>query len=202
MKGIYILTNTVNGKQYVGMDSNLPSRARDHFNGHSKCAAITAAIKKHGKDNFTVEIIPYPHISSDALREVERWHIAKRCTLYPHGYNLTPGGDFNPMNIPEVRKRHIEAVNTPEHRQKIREINQRNGHFTSERNRNNWQCPEYREKMSKVASKRNKSQWEKKEYREKMQAIANDPATHKKSRETRARNKSKKAKANGQLTLF
>ena len=92
--GLYILTNTVNGMQYVGKDSNLPRRPKVHFSGNApQCRHIHRAIKKYGADAFSVEIIQYPGISQEALNAVERWWIRRLQTLPPSGYNLTEGGE-------------------------------------------------------------------------------------------------------------
>ena len=91
--GLYILTSP-SGKQYVGKDSNLPKRVKDHLSGTcSRCRCIHRAIKKYGADVFDVEIIQYPGISDEALNAVERWWIRRLQTLSPSGYNLTDGGD-------------------------------------------------------------------------------------------------------------
>ena len=91
--GIYILTSP-SGKQYVGRDSNLPRRVRDHLSGNApECRAIHNAIQKYGRDAFSVEIIRYPRISEDALNAVERWWIRRLQTLAPGGYNLNEGGE-------------------------------------------------------------------------------------------------------------
>ena len=92
--GIYILTNNVNGKQYVGMDSEMPNRANQHLRGDTKkCRVIHAAIKKYGCENFDVEFIRYPGISRKALYAVEQWKISQLNTKSPNGYNLTDGGE-------------------------------------------------------------------------------------------------------------
>ena len=53
--GIYILTNKVNGKQYVGKDSNLPNRVNQHLSGYeNNCPLIYRAIKKYGRENFDI----------------------------------------------------------------------------------------------------------------------------------------------------
>lgn len=108
--GIYILTNTVNGKQYVGKDSCLPSRINQHLRGQTpNCPAIHNAIKKYGNETFSVEIIQYPDISEEALNAVEHWKIRQFHTLSPNGYNLTEGGEgvFNPSL--EIRQKISEA---------------------------------------------------------------------------------------------
>ena len=91
--GIYILTSP-NRKQYVGRDSNLPTRAKQHLRGNSpRCRLIHRAIQKYGRNAFSLEIIQYPGISDEALDAVERWWIRRLQTLVPSGYNLTKGGE-------------------------------------------------------------------------------------------------------------
>ena len=128
--GIYIITNTVNNKQYVGLDSNLPHRAYCHLNQHSKdCRLIHRAIKKHGRDNFTVEIIRYPNVPHQILCWFERSHIAERYTKAPNGYNLTDGGDgtFGMQHSAETRAKLSQArrgkKHTTETRAKISKAN-------------------------------------------------------------------------------
>ena len=90
--GIYILTSP-SGKQYIGKDSNLPSRVNRHLNGHEKgCKGIHNAVKKYGKDAFDVQIIRYPYISEQLLNIFERSHIAELGS-FENGYNGTRGGE-------------------------------------------------------------------------------------------------------------
>ena len=92
-QGIYILTNSVNGKQYVGKDTNLPRRINEHLSGKCpRCPHIHRAINKHGREAFDVEIIEYPGASHEALNAIEKWHIA-RLDTYKNGYNCTKGGE-------------------------------------------------------------------------------------------------------------
>ena len=107
--GIYILTNKVNGKQYVGMDSNLPRRSRTHLKGKEKgCKAIYNAIQKYGPAKFDVEIICYPGISWAALCEVEKWKIRQLGT-FEDGYNQTRGGDGFTGEFTEEHRSKIKA---------------------------------------------------------------------------------------------
>ena len=139
--GIYILTNQVNGIQYVGKDSRLPSRANQHLRGQNPdCPAIHEAMKKYGNENFSVEIIQYPGISDEALNAVERWKIRQLHTRDPKGYNLTDGGDGGSLcektrqKISEAQKERIangthnllgdnNPMKRPEVRQKMSENN-------------------------------------------------------------------------------
>ena len=91
--GIYILTSP-SGKQYVGRDSNLPSRVKIHFSGNApQCRHIHNAIRKYGAAAFDVEFIRYPGISDETLNAIEKWKIKQLQTIAPKGYNLTDGGE-------------------------------------------------------------------------------------------------------------
>lgn len=108
--GLYILTNTVNSKQYVGRDRYLPKRTKEHLMGKCpNCDGIHNAIKKYSADAFDVEIIQYPGISDEALNAVERWKIRQLHTLSPGGYNLTDGGEGNSNPSDETRQKLSEA---------------------------------------------------------------------------------------------
>ncbi len=108
--GLYILTNTVNGMQYVGKDSNLPSRSKEHLSGKTpQCRHVHRAIQKYGRDAFSVKIIQYPGISQEALNAVERWKIRHLQTLASGGYNLKEGGEGgNPSE--ETRQKMSEST--------------------------------------------------------------------------------------------
>lgn len=92
---IYVATNNVNGKRYVGMTSMaLRRRVQSHLQVAAKGSQtiLHNAIRKHGADAFTFE-----HVASAQCREdmqaVERAMIEQEGTMYPAGYNMTPGGD-------------------------------------------------------------------------------------------------------------
>lgn len=108
-KGIYILTNTVNNKKYVGMDSNIPCRFNQHIKGIAKCPLLYEALSAFGLDKWMVQFIPYPLISNTALRSVEQWYICKLKTKHPDGYNMRDGS--NP-SLKQKRKRlnHLTPV--------------------------------------------------------------------------------------------
>ena len=88
MKGIYILTNRINGKCYVGKSADMPKRIHNHFLGRSRCRAMQSAIAKYGRDAFDVKMIAYPKASELALESIEKWHIAQHAA-FENGYNLT-----------------------------------------------------------------------------------------------------------------
>ncbi len=71
--GIYLFTNLINGKQYVGSSYNLNRRFSEYFNGNyllrNKCMAICRALLKHGYSNFSLTIIEYCEASKCLERE-------------------------------------------------------------------------------------------------------------------------------------
>ena len=95
MRGfIYKITNTINGKFYIGQTiQNVKERFYQHC--ATKCSkavsnmAIHRAIKKYGKSNFTVEVIE--EIDSANLNDRERYWI-RYYDSYNNGYNSTEGG--------------------------------------------------------------------------------------------------------------
>ena len=101
---IYIVTNTVNGKQYVGITNSLAKRWNKHKNAKGSAPALHAAIKKYGLDAFI-----FSHIAdafdSEAAKKIEIMLIAEHNTIAPHGYNLTSGGDGTLNPSEEVRQK-------------------------------------------------------------------------------------------------
>lgn len=88
---IYKITNKVNQKIYIGL-TRQPLKLRFRAHCFRKKTAISLAIHKYGKENFTVEVIDTAsHI--EELQIKERYHIAQCNSFYPNGYNLTIGGE-------------------------------------------------------------------------------------------------------------
>jgi group I intron endonuclease len=90
---IYLYTNKINKKQYVGQAQDLHLRHLGHLSNakHSYSAScIDLAINKYGIENFTLEIIEY--VNEEFSNEAEKFWIADLNTLVPNGYNIRPGG--------------------------------------------------------------------------------------------------------------
>ena len=87
---IYLITNKVNGKQYVGQTSrDVDTRFQEHCfdtRGHSK---LHNAIQKYGWQNFKVETIE--EVPLDDLDEREKYWISELDTR-DKGYNISFGG--------------------------------------------------------------------------------------------------------------
>jgi hypothetical protein len=129
---IYIITNTLNQKKYVGQTVShrknhhryrpfgYMGRFRDHVSEalcntkKKQCRYLNNAIRKHGTDAFTVELITTCTLAE--LDTMETWHISDSGTLFPQGYNLTKGGKtgscLSSPKILEVASTHVKLPRT------------------------------------------------------------------------------------------
>jgi len=131
---IYVVTNTANGKQYVGQTRmTIQDRWRAHRSQGLKwsgrpgtCRLFHSAIHECGPDVFTIkQLRSLP--TNTPQREVdlaETRAITSAGTLAPAGYNLTIKARGPGPHTPEARAK-ISAANkgkrlSPEHCQKIR----------------------------------------------------------------------------------
>jgi group I intron endonuclease len=94
--GIYLITNTITGKQYVGQSNGIKKR----FARHKRAARIQTkeesfylhkSIAAHGVENFKFEVLLYAK-DRDYLNLMEQRCIKAYGTLSPAGYNLDSGG--------------------------------------------------------------------------------------------------------------
>lgn len=93
MKYIYIRTNLVNGKQYVGQTQNLIEREKAWRKINSNIYGnkyFSNDRKKYGLDNFSFEILET--CDDEKSDELEQYYIKKYNTIYPNGYNIQSGG--------------------------------------------------------------------------------------------------------------
>lgn len=91
---IYVVTNKINGKQYVGQTvRDLGDRLKRHFNDAEKGDDLYfhRAILKYGKENFLIEEIDTAE-TREELNKKEIYWIGKLDT-YKNGYNSTLGGE-------------------------------------------------------------------------------------------------------------
>jgi len=99
---VYVATNTVNGKQYVGCSSRryIWHRKDAHFKaaslGRGGPTTFSAAIREFGRDAFSFEVIERC-ATMDKLRQREIYWIEKLNTLKPDGYNQNRGGSITPF---------------------------------------------------------------------------------------------------------
>lgn len=88
---VYVITNKLNGKKYVGFTKSPRKRFSEHAKP-SNDTAIGRAIRKYGKNNFTFRIVEsYETVQEASNREIEL--IAELGTFGSSGYNMTEGGE-------------------------------------------------------------------------------------------------------------
>ena len=100
---IYLVSNKLNGKQYVGQTIN-----PDRQIGHGRI--LRKAYKLHGRDNFSYEPICTGITSRTTLNAVERFWIAVADTVVPKGYNIELGGSEGSTWTEERRRKHSLAL--------------------------------------------------------------------------------------------
>lgn len=113
---IYRSTNVVNGKVYVGFDSNWPTRKYAHrcnaFNPNTTdySCAFHSAIRKYGKDNFIWDLLYQSMDFEHAFHEMESYFIAEyRSNEKPHGYNMTGGGGVGCLGFKHTEE-HLTSI--------------------------------------------------------------------------------------------
>jgi|AntAceMinimDraft_18_1070375.scaffolds.fasta_scaffold18736_2 group I intron endonuclease len=88
MNFVYLTTNLINRKQYVG--SHIANNINeDEYLGSG--ILFNKAIKKYGKENFKRKILENTKTRNEAFL-LEEFYIRKYNTLKPNGYNLSPTG--------------------------------------------------------------------------------------------------------------
>ena len=100
MKCIYLRTNLVNGKQYVGQTNDFKRREIEWkcLKANYSSGIIDRARKKYGLENWKVEILRECE-TQDELNKWEIYYIKELSTKKPNGYNLTDGGFGNSGHI-------------------------------------------------------------------------------------------------------
>lgn len=113
MTRIYLITNLLNGKQYVGKTKyTLAHRFSQHCNNDFYNTYIHNAIVKYGKENFKIEEIC--RTDDSHWKELETFYIKLYHTHYTEGgYNISWGGDYNPMDDEQVRALHKSIMSDP-----------------------------------------------------------------------------------------
>lgn len=111
---VYMHTNKINGKKYVGQTSQKPEKRWNDGKGYKNCSYFYKAIKKYGWDGFYHEIIA-SNLTKDEADNFENLLIEKLDLLNPDkGYNLKDGGsngvpsEISRINISNAAKKRCE----------------------------------------------------------------------------------------------
>ena len=117
---IYVITNLVNGKKYVGKANEYKRCGRKHGTharylahlyeaetGAIGCTYLNNAINKYGRASFVVKTIDtVPTTEQDYW---ESWYIKLHNTYEGPGYNLTAGGQARLVNPSEQNRQNQSA---------------------------------------------------------------------------------------------
>lgn len=108
---VYCITNTINGKRYVGVTGQtLSKRLADHYRARS---AIGDALRKYGIESFFIEILETGS-REDCYENEQRCIEEKNSHVRGHGYNILVGGDVVPRGA-----RKWDAAQRERQRQKM-----------------------------------------------------------------------------------
>lgn len=103
---VYVIQNSVNGKLYVGKTFSPNSRWYKHKweakNGSE--VYLARAIRKHGENAFTFEVLELCESEEQALEYETEW-IEWLGTRAPRGYNLSNGGEGQTGYVPSAETR-------------------------------------------------------------------------------------------------
>ena len=119
---LYIHTNLINGKRYVGITDNPKRRFGLNGNGYKYSNPVFyKAIQKYGWNNFSHEI----RLTNLTLKEAhdrERFYISLFRSYGENGYNLTYGGEGSPKGAQskeEKKKKNAVYYNKNKEKQSI-----------------------------------------------------------------------------------
>lgn len=115
MAFIYVITNDVNDKQYIGKTNNsIEKRFREHIldSKRERCEKrpLYSAMNKYGIEHFHIEELE--ECSAEESAEREEYWIDKLDTYGHNGYNATRGGDSKKYyDYKEIADKYLELQN-------------------------------------------------------------------------------------------
>jgi group I intron endonuclease len=154
---IYLITNKIDGKKYIGqtVEKDVYERWRAHFKKRTNCRYLKHAFEKYGKENFKFEIIC---ICFDKdCNTYENEYMKKYNTIVPNGYNLREAGNHGHQNE-ETKKKIGDSLRlhysklTDEQMETFRKIHR----VKNTRNIGKKMSDEHKEKMSKCRKDKKK----------------------------------------------
>ena len=86
---VYVVTNLVNGKQYIG--DHCTNKLDDNYLGSGRL--LNKKINEYGKENFEKEILEFFNTKEESFDAQEKY-IQEYNTLVPNGYNISPKGGY------------------------------------------------------------------------------------------------------------
>lgn len=92
---VYVITNTVDGKQYVGKTTqSLESRWQQHLSNTRRRSGfrLYQAIRKHGSAAFTIEAVETASDEKELVRLERMWIDKLGTSRFERGYNMATSG--------------------------------------------------------------------------------------------------------------
>jgi len=180
---VYLTTNIVNGKQYVGDRSCDCLPKKDKYLGSGKL--FLKKINEYGKENFEKKILEFYNTKQEAFNAQEKY-INEYNTLVPRGYNISPKGGSGVKNwfnhyeetkkkIGEANKFSLKGMKRSEE-SKLKQSETNKGHSVSD---------ETRKKMRKLNLGKNNPMFGKKQTKESNEKRSKSLRGHSVSDETR-----------------
>ena len=119
MASIYVITNDVNGKQYVGKTLfSIERRFREHINSSHQQSLekrpLYEAIRKYGEKHFSIRALE-EDVDPGILSEREIFWVKELGTYGHGGYNMTLGGDGKQfIDYEEIKKLALQEMSNIE----------------------------------------------------------------------------------------
>lgn len=122
MFSVYIHTNIINNKKYVGITSRNPKYRWYNGKGYNHNEYFTNAINKYGWDNFRHDILYTNLTEQEACLKEQELIALYKSNQHNYGYNLESGGRYfkvNDLTKEKISKSLRGRVITNEIKQKI-----------------------------------------------------------------------------------
>jgi group I intron endonuclease len=113
---VYLVTNTVNNKVYVG--KFVGEHVKDRWQRHLRDAVrgdcyLYRAMRKYGAQTFEISVLSSGIGSKQDLADQEKMYIAQyRANIAGYGYNMTPGGDGGCGLTESARKKVLSSIHS------------------------------------------------------------------------------------------
>jgi len=110
---VYLVTNKVNEKKYVGQTKKtVIGRWKAHLNAAKNDSpyALHRAIRKYGKESFTIECVEEVVGTHLELVAAEIRQVALYASTFPGGYNMTRGGDGIDLLVHATKERQMAGI--------------------------------------------------------------------------------------------
>ena len=151
---IYMYTNLITGKKYVGKAKDFNNRHVQHLKDNEQL--IDKKIKEYGQQNFKVEILIENVQDNDKLNDYEKFFIKRKRShvSYGTGYNRTWGGDGGDTLSGMTDEQRRERGRKLSESQKGKQFSEEHKRKLSESKKGKKLSEETKQKMSEAKSKK------------------------------------------------